>query len=72
MMPDRNVYECSHLTRNNTLISEKNLRERKRFPIDKKPFRMISGKVDDGLFSSRELGRNADLWNLEACDLMPT
>lgn len=61
MMPHRNVYKCSHLTQNNTWISAKNLRERKRFPIDKKPFRMISGKVDDGLLCSTELGRNADL-----------
>ena len=44
--------------------------EIKNFPIGKKPFRVISGKVDDGLFYSRELGENADLRSLEAWDLM--
>lgn len=36
--------------------------ERKNFPIGKKPFRVISGKVDHRFFYNRgELGKIADL-----------
>ena len=71
MMPDRNVYKCSHLTQKK-YFDYRGTWERKYFPIGKKPFRVISGKVDHGLFYSRELEKYADIGSLAAWDLMST
>lgn len=60
-MPDGNFCKCNHLTQNNVMSAEKNLRGEKRFPAYKKPFRGISEKVVDGASCSRGLGGNADV-----------